>query len=298
MEVVPVPYTLTRECNEFDSKIKAIRLNIGLITSSTFDIISNKILEIQILNNIKERSDAVDFIPEEIDKMNIVVQVFIDSIKLFNVSGNMEIPNVIASLFVKLRDKWEGHQGRVLSSVMVNYIGKYLKNYCENSDELSLVDKMKCPQIIYFTGLLYNRGMFQTKYCMGILVKFMNKDEQSITVFCNLLTVCFDKFTSESEIDMFNKKKGDFKSFVLSVSISSFTTFCLDKTTFDIPAVPCQHPSRLANLGFGILYLTPAASSFVFHSFFIRIHSPLTDCHKLVIAIWQSLLTLTCSSLP
>jgi hypothetical protein len=46
----------------------------------------------------------------------------------------------------------------------------------------------------------------------------MNKDEQSITVFCNLLTVCFDKFTSESEIEMFSKKKGDFKSFVSECS--------------------------------------------------------------------------------
>jgi hypothetical protein len=215
MEVVSTSYVHF----DIDSKIKAIRYNMCRIVASNFDIISNTILEINVLENTKDRADAVDFTPEEIDRMTKVVQVFIDSIKLFNISGNMEIPNVIASLFVKLRDKWEGHQGRVLSSVMVNYIGKYLKNYCENSDELSFADKQKCPQIIHFTGLLYNRGMFQTKYCMGILVKFMNKEEQSATVFCSLLTVCFDRITSESEIKMFNLKKNDFKKHISDCSV-------------------------------------------------------------------------------
>lgn len=218
MEAVSVPYRPSREYNEFDSKIKDIRHVLCRITSSNYDILSNTILEIKILDNIEERIDAIDFTPEEIDKMTKVVQIFIDSIKLFNVSSSMEIPNVIASLFVKLRDKWAGHQGRVLSSVMVNYIGKYLKNYCENSDELTEIERIKCPQIIYFTGLLYNRGMFQTKYCMGILIKFMNKDEQSINVFCNLLNVCFDKITSESEVKMFNLKKNDFKKYVSECS--------------------------------------------------------------------------------
>lgn len=212
METVSTPYTLTKECSEFDRKIRDIRFNMCRIVASNFDIISNTILEINILENTKERSEAIDFTPEEIEKMTKVVDVFIESIKLFNISsGNTEIPNVIASLFVKLRDKWSGHQGRVLSSVMVNYIGKYLKNYCENSDELSLSDKLKCPQILYFTGLLYNRGMFQTKYCMGILVKFMKKEEQNVIVFCNLLSVCFDKITSDSEVKIFNLKKSDFK---------------------------------------------------------------------------------------
>lgn len=218
MESISTSYAHSKECSEVDAKIKSIRSNMCRIASSNFEIISKTILEINILENIKERADAVDFTPDEIDRMTKVVQVFIDSIKLFNISGSMEIPNVIASLFVKLRDKWEGHQGRVLSSVMVNYIGKYLKNYCENSDELSDVDKLKCPQIIYFTGLLYNRGMFQTKYCMGILLKFMNKNEQNVIVFCNLLTVCFDKITSDSEIKMFNIKKDDFKKYITECS--------------------------------------------------------------------------------
>jgi hypothetical protein len=189
------------------------------IVLSNFELISNTILKINILDNAIERSDAVEFTPEEIDRMTKVVQIFIDSINQFNVSSNMEIPNVIASLFVKLRDKWEGHQGRVLSAVMVDYIGKYLKNYCENSEELGIVERTKCPQIVYFTGLLYNRGMFQTKYCMGILIKFMKKDEENLTVFCNLLTVCFDKITSESEIKLFNLKKDAFKSFVSDCSV-------------------------------------------------------------------------------
>jgi hypothetical protein len=220
METISVPYSpLKGYISEFDSKIKSIRLNMFRITNSNFDLISNVILEIKILENIDERADAIDFTLEEIDRMTKVVNIFIDSIKLFNVSSNMEIPNVIASLFVKLRDKWNGHQGRVLSSVMVNYIGKYLKNYCENSGELSDLERSKCPQILYFTGLLYNRGMFQTKYCMGILLKFMKKDEQNITVFSNLLTVCFDKITSDSEITMFNLKKNDFKKFVEECSI-------------------------------------------------------------------------------
>jgi hypothetical protein len=218
METISVPYTPLKECSEFDSKIKSIRLNMFRITASNFDLISNTILEIKILENVIERADANDFTPEEIERMTKVVQVFIDSIKLFNVSSNMEIPNVIASLFVKLRDKWEGHQGRVLSSVMINYIGKYLKNYCENSAELSDIERLKCPQIVYFTGLLYNRGLFKTVFCMGILLKFMYKDEQSITVFCNLLTVCFDKITSESEIKIFNQKKDTFKKFISECS--------------------------------------------------------------------------------
>lgn len=204
--------------SEIEAKIKLIRYNMCKIVAGNFDKISSTILEINILENTIDRKDALDFTVEEIDKMTKVVNVFIESINLFNVSGNMEIPNVIASLFMKLRDKWAGHQGRVLSSVMVNYIGKYLKNYCENSDELSEIDRLKCPQIIYFTGLLYNRGMFQTKYCMGILMKFMKKDEQSIIVFCNLLSVCFDKITSDSEIKMFNLKKDDFKIFVTGCS--------------------------------------------------------------------------------
>ena len=215
METISVPYSpLKGYISEFDTKIKSIRLNMFRITTSNFDLISNSILEIKILENIEERADAVDFTVDEIDKMTKVVNIFIDSIKLFNVSGNMEIPNVIASLFVKLRDKWNGHQGRVLSSVMVNYIGKYLKNYCENSDELTELERSKCPQIIYFTGLLYNRGLFQTKYCMGILLKFMHKEEQSTIVFCNLLSVCFDKITSDSEIKMFNLKKNEFKKYI------------------------------------------------------------------------------------
>ena len=214
METVSAPYALFKECSEFDRKIKDIRFNMCRIVSSNFDIISNTILEINVLENTKERADTMDFTPEEIEKMTKVVNIFVESIKIFNISGSMEIPNVIASLFVKLRDKWAGHQGRVLSSVMINYIGKYLKNYCENSDELSDIERSKCPQIIYFTGLLYNRGMFQTKYCMGILIKFMNKEEQSTIVFCNLLTVCFDKITSDSEIKMFNLKKADFKKYI------------------------------------------------------------------------------------
>lgn len=218
METASAPYSLVRECSEFERKIRDIRFNMFRIVANNFDIISNTILEINILDNVIERADAVDFTPQEIENMTKVVEIFIGTIKQFNVNSNMEIPNVIASLFVKLRDKWAGHQGRVLSAVMVDYIGKYLKNYCENSPELDEGDRYKCPQILHFTGLLYNRGMFQTKYCMGILLKFMKKDEESANVFCNLLTVCFDKITSDSEIKMFNLKKADYKKYISEIS--------------------------------------------------------------------------------
>jgi hypothetical protein len=208
---------LKSSSDDFDSKIKSIRYNICKITPSNYEIISNTILGINVLHNTNERKEVIDFTLEEIDRMTKVVQIFIDAATIFRITGNnegMEIPNTIASLFIKLRDKWEGHQGRVLSSVMVNYIGKYLKNYCENSSELDEIEKMKCPQIVLFTGMLYNRGMFQTKYCMGILIKFMNKNERNINVFCNLLSVCFDKITSSSEISIFNIKKDAFKKYL------------------------------------------------------------------------------------
>jgi hypothetical protein len=206
---------------DLDTKLKLIRSNICKIAPSNFDIISNTILEINILENYLDRKDAIDFSEEEIKIMNKVVKIFIDATSMFHISGNnegMEIPNVIASLFIKLRHKWAGHQGRVLSAVMVEYISNYLKDYCENSDELSDIEKLKCPKIILFMGMLYNRGMFQSRYCVGILVKFMNKDEQSITVFCNFLTLCFDKITSESEIKMFNIKKEAFKRHISDCS--------------------------------------------------------------------------------
>lgn len=207
--------------DEFDTKLKAIRSNICKIAPSNYEIISNTILEINILNETDERKDAIDFTPQEIERMTKVVKIFIDAATIFRINGSnegMEIPNTIASLFIKMRDKWKGHQGRVLSTVMVKYIGNYLENYCKNSPELSDIDKMKCPQIVLFMGMLYNRGMFQTVYCMRILVKFMNKDEQSITVFCNFLTVCFDKITSDSEIKMFNLKKEEFKKHITECS--------------------------------------------------------------------------------
>jgi hypothetical protein len=153
--------------------------------------------------------------------MNKVVKIFIDATSMFHLSGNnegMEIPNVIASLFMKMRDKWAGHQGRVLASVMVKYINNYLKKYCENSVELSDIEKLKCPQIVLFMGMLYNRGMFSTMNCIFILHKFMNKDEQSISVFCNFLSACFDKITSESEIKTFNMKKDTFKKHITDCS--------------------------------------------------------------------------------
>ncbi len=213
---------LQSSSDEFDIKIKAIRSNICKIAPSNYDIISNTILEINVLGDYEARKEAIDFTTEEIERMTKVVKIFIDAATIFRITGSnegMEIPNTIASLFMKLRDKWAGHQGRVLSSVMVNYIGKYLKCYCENSCELSDIEKLKCPQIILFTGMLYNRGMFQTKYCMGILVKFMNKDEQNINVFCNLLAVCFDKITSVTEIAMFNIKKDAFKKHLDECSV-------------------------------------------------------------------------------
>jgi len=59
----------------------------------------------------------------------------------------------------------------------------------------------------------------------------------------------------------------------------------VDSTTFAKPALPCQQPSRDANLGLGIPCLSPASSICAFQAFLICIHSPLVEFHRFVNAI-------------
>nr|AKH46830.1 hypothetical protein [uncultured marine virus] len=62
--------------------------------------------------------------------------------------------------------------------------------------------------------------------------------------------------------------------------------------------LPCQHPSREANLGLGISCFSPAASIFSFHSRFILSQSERVVVQAFVIVAWARRFILTCSSVP
>jgi len=197
-----------------EQAFKDILCKLNKISPENFERLSGEILEIELLSDLGDdspRQKTTDFDPEDIEKMEKVVELFINATcNIRNTGqGGSEMQEILAKLFIKLKDKWDGRQGRILATVMTKYIANYFSKYFDNS--LTFIEKIKCENIMYFTGLLYEKGMFDTRFCMVALMKFKIKDESNIRVFCNLLNACYKKLKNEK---LFTSNKEKFVSFL------------------------------------------------------------------------------------
>jgi len=180
------------ESDPLEDKISEINGLINKISEERFDLVSGSILQIELLKN-------EEFSPENVEIMKRVVNIFINKMSIISLKFNKEgmiIPFTITNLFIKLKDQWSNGQGRLLASIMVKYIIDYFRDYTEKikkSEEISSFERSKCSRIIFFTGLLFDKGLFDAKFCVFLLKEFMKPEEDNVTIFCYFMMSCHTK---------------------------------------------------------------------------------------------------------
>lgn len=182
------------ETNPVDEKISEINGLINKISEEKFDLVSGSILQINLFEN-----ENNEIVPENIEIMKRVVEIFINKMSIISLKFNKEgmiIPLTITNLFIKLKDQWSKGQGRLLASIMVEYIVNYFRDYTDkikSGEEISLSERSKCSKIIFFTGLLFDKGLFDAKFCVFLLKVFMKPEEDNVIIFCYFMMSCHTK---------------------------------------------------------------------------------------------------------
>jgi hypothetical protein len=187
------------ETNSLEDKISEINGLINKISDEKFDLVSGSILRIELFENTNE-----EITPEKVETMKRIVEIFINKMSIISLKFNKEgmiIPLTITNLFIKLKEQWSNGQGRLLASIMVKYIIDYFRDYTEKikrSEEISSSERSKCSKIIFFTGLLFDKGLFDAKFCVFLLKEFMKPEEDNVTIFCYFMMSCHVKLCTVS----------------------------------------------------------------------------------------------------